>query len=73
MSSQFDCIGQQLKKSVLSVFQLKNQRITEENYKIKNELDSMSDRINSLEQKALKWNIENGWCTWNLFKHHWKN
>lgn len=60
MSSQFDSFGQQLKELISSISQIKNEnkRITEQNLKIKNELGSMTERINFLEQKALECNMQ---------------
>lgn len=60
MSSQFDSFGKQLKEIILSITELKNEnkRITEENLKIKKELNTISNRVNILEQKALECHIE---------------
>lgn len=60
MSSQFDSFNHQLKELISAVNYLKNEnkRITEENSILKNEMKTLSRRVNNLEQKALECHME---------------
>lgn len=60
LSSQYDIFEQQIKDLISSAAYLKNEniRIMEENTRFKNELKSMSNRINILEQKASEYHMK---------------
>lgn len=60
MSSKFDVFGQQIKYLISSVTDLKNEnkRMMEEYTRIKNDLKSISNRVNILEQEALECHME---------------
>jgi len=60
MSNQFDNFGQQLKEISMSINELRdeNKNMKQENVILKNQISSLSQRLNILEHKSLECHIE---------------